>query len=262
MVASQQCAIAQLPQELVELIIDEVGSWWDEPAARRTTLQSCTLVSKFWEPRSSFHLFHRVTCVNVCDLSKGLRAMRDIPRLRANVVHFVVSYAAIPLSTYADTLRAFKRLERVDFTPSMQQYVEALDIDWPSPESTGKSLKHLGIKLPPSNPSVLPRILGLFTSVDSLVLTECYVAEGCVPRRSPCLVRHLSVLDCSDEGLLDIPNIVDPSVLSSLRIDLGRFTCHVRMALLNSLLDKLGGNLEEFAYTLSADPWADYGDGV
>ena len=243
-----------LPQELIELIIDEVATWWHKPAERLATLQSCTLVCKDWLSRSSAHLFYRITRIDV-DMSRELRAMRDLPRLRASVVHFVVSYAPIPLSTYCDTLRVFERLERLEFRSSGAVDVDTLDIEWPYPESTGRTLKLLELNSLPSATNVLPRILGLFTRVRGLVLSECYVAEQTDHERAPCVVENLSVIDCREEGLHGVPYIVNPVELSSIRIDLGKYGT-IDAPLLDNFLRNLGGNLTHLTYTHSPVGWA------
>ncbi|THU80249.1 hypothetical protein K435DRAFT_689453, partial [Dendrothele bispora CBS 962.96] len=47
------CAPQNLPQEIVETVIDHCSDF-------RSTLLSCALVSKKWLPRSQYHLFREI----------------------------------------------------------------------------------------------------------------------------------------------------------------------------------------------------------
>jgi hypothetical protein len=247
--------VPYLPQELVDIVIDEVATWWHEPSNRTATLKSCSLTCRSWLARSSAHLFYCLKCVY--DTSDALRTIKTIDRICSNVVHLWLSYmGTLSMAAYCDTLRSFTHLERLDFLSSPS------GMEWKHSECTGLVLKSLSLHDPP--PGALPCILDLFTEVDSLTLRRCYLDDPTKVKPTTCKVKSLSIVECLDDGLVGLREFfsASKSTLSSIRIVLDGYDGYpVNPHYLKDLLESLGPGLSRFSYFHPSAGWKSNPDG-
>lgn len=171
-----------LPQELIDAVADIIAQdgsvverRWREPrpAWQREALAACTLASRAWSARSSFHLLDRVFVKNV-PLWELIQDMKTSNRLLSRIRSLVVSgeFYPIAIQDLADVLQSCVHLRNVLISDCGPTSAASHSI---APTLFRRQIATAVLE----NPSLpfMESFLGLFDTIETLVVSSerCHV---------------------------------------------------------------------------------------
>lgn len=202
---------AHLPPEVVDLIIDELRH-------DKSSLSSCSRVCKSWLPRSSVHLFcsFHISCIPEAH-SEFLSFVPSSTRVSSNIRQLEADLIPASAATVTPLLEHLTQLESLSLI-GLGLFRDKCDYQLPLVLPTNRILKRLRVAWLPTD--VVSYFLDLFVSVDTL---DIRFGERAVRsfRQFSHTVKNLDIKLGTDDALLDIGSLADPTTLESIKLDLG-----------------------------------------
>ena len=238
-----QSRIPELPQEIVEHIIDQISpSPQPRAVENRETLQNCTLVRRNWLPRSSSCLF-KCVAVSPKGVLKLLVHAQGSRRLQKYIRGIYIAHGTCvsvsPTQWLPGVFAVFTNIQHLRLRYGVPE--EAPDpFAMLHPRSQNLASLHLDDVVV----SNLPACLRFFGNVGELVLHN--VSGDVTPVTKPphLLVRAIS-LEKSDPNCLSmLKAIVSPFMLTTLKIYVERAQADGVMEALDDFLRESGGGVE------------------
>lgn len=250
-------SLLNLPQELIDQIIDEVG-----PNDKRT-MASCILTGSSWTPRSSKHFLATVHLFTP-QLQEFLTQAKSSCRLRHNIVEFSVSqplhgHDGFDLTPFVhDILATLPNLQTLSISGERISVRSGLDTGSRCAPRRDLSV----LRLSRLHVEALPELLELFDHIDTLHIDEAYIPASTISGAS---THHLHVstlhFDGSLSGLVSLRGTLDASSLRTLCLKCdGHF--RIDTAPVNALIQSAGRFLEHFRLDLPLDGWVTAGSGT
>ncbi|GJE95097.1 hypothetical protein PsYK624_112770 [Phanerochaete sordida] len=242
--------IEQLPQELVDRIVDQLG-----PDIR--ALKICALLSRRWHPRSSRNLSRRAW-LHVRSSDDQAELMRSVDEQQA----FLGKISCLSLAKIK-----FEPLHVVKALPRLRELnITDCDIPWDGPdavrawraEPTTRTLSVL--EMDSVHLILAHRLLLAFSAVDTLrirLMGFSISLPDCLPSPRPHLVKKLEVTALARVPLQYLSATLDSSALKSLKVDIYHLRQFDHPAMVHDFVQAIGHGLCEYHHVVRAVPLPD-----